>query len=237
LAHDLVLSSGFLAFARHNGVIAALQQAGVAIDGVCGTSSGAVVGALFAAGYDAEAIERALSDRRPYSLMRPSPTPWRGLARLDAFVRHLESLLPATFADLQRPLALGVVAPGGRHLLLTEGPLAPAVAASCAMPGVFEPIEVGGTTYRDGGAADRLALEPWRRWRPGKQAIAHQVRRTAGKDQPLDLEGITLLQTPRSGASFWSLGDYPAQVRETAALVRDALDPLQSTDRTGTIDH
>lgn len=223
MPHDLVLSSGFLAFARHNGVIAALQQRGEAIDAVCGTSSGAVVGALFAAGYDAVGIQRALSGRRPTSLMRPSPTPWRGLCRLDAFVRHLATLLPPTFADLQRPLALGVVAPGGAHVLLTEGPLPQAVAASCAMPGVFEPIVVGDAAYRDGGAADRLGLDAWRAWRPGRSAIAHQVRRTAGKDLPLDLHDVTLVQTPRSGASFLSLGDYAGQVVATRDLVLDQL--------------
>ena len=155
---DLVLSSGFLAFARHTGVIAAIEAEHLEIDAVCGTSSGAVVGALFAAGYDAAAIAAELSARRPYALMRPSRRPWRGVATLDALIAHLRTLLPAQFSGLDRPLAVGVVDRNGDHRLLSAGALPEAVAASCAMPGVFCAVDVGTGHYRDGGAADRLRM-------------------------------------------------------------------------------
>ena len=50
MGFDLVLSSGFLAFARHVGVLRAVERSGQDVTGVCRTSSGALVGALWAAG-------------------------------------------------------------------------------------------------------------------------------------------------------------------------------------------
>lgn len=48
---DLVLSSGFLAFAYHSGFLEAVAEAGIRVRGVMGTSSGALSGALYSAGY------------------------------------------------------------------------------------------------------------------------------------------------------------------------------------------
>ncbi len=220
---DLLLSSGFLAFARHIGVLQALQAAGRPFDAIVGTSSGALVGALFAAGHRPEAIAALVGDRRPLGLMRPSAQPWRGLCRLDPLIAFLSVNLPARIEDLPRPFAVGVIDGAGRHLLLTRGGLPQAVAASCAMPHVFAPVEVDGLPYADGGAADRLGLDAWRAFRPGRSAIAHEVARTAGRDLGSDRSGVWTIRTPRSGASFWSLGDVPAQIAEARVLATTQL--------------
>lgn len=224
---DLLLSSGFLAFARHAGVLSAVDEAALPVDAVVGTSSGAMVGALWAAGHAPEVIMAELAARRPLARLRPSATPWRGALALDGVVEHLARLLPPRFAGLRLPLAVGVVDARGQHRLITEGPLPEAVVASCAMPFVFTPVSVDGVPYADGGAADRLGLAAWRAWRgPSRRALAHHVRRTRGVDVAADLDGVTVVQTPRSGASFWSLGDWPAQVAEAKGLTRAVLAEL-----------
>ena len=221
---DLVLSSGFLAFARHAGVLSAVDEAGLPIEAVVGTSSGAMVGALWAAGHAPGAIMAELAARRPLARLRPSATPWRGALALDGVVAHLARLLPPTFEGLRLPLGVGVVDARGRHRLITEGPLPEAVVASCAMPVVFTAVSVDGVPYADGGAVDRLGLAAWRAWRGStRRALAHHVRRTRGVDVEADLDGVTVVETPRSGASFWSLGDWPAQVAEAQALSRAVL--------------
>ncbi|MCO4760640.1 MAG: patatin-like phospholipase family protein [Myxococcales bacterium] len=217
-AKDLVLSSGFLAFARHVGVLKAIEETGQPIDAVMGTSSGALTGALWSAGMSAADIGEELSKRRPMAFMRPHFPPWRGVFHLDRMIAYLHTLLPATFEELPRPFAVGVIRPGGAHHLLHSGPLAPAVAASCAMPWVFRAIELGGETYQDGGTTDRLGMDAWRGWRPGEQAIAHQVNRTAGADVAADMTGVVLIETPRSGANFLSLGDFQSQVEQARVL-------------------
>lgn len=213
---DLLLSSGFLAFANHVGVLQAVEAEGVAIDAVVGTSSGALVGALWAAGHDATTLEAMVAGRRPFDLMGWHTRPWRGLFSLDPLLSWLREHLPPTFEGLQRPFAAGVSGPSGAALL-TSGPLPEAVAASCAIPAIFVPIPHGDALYRDGGTVDRLMVEPWRSWRPGRRAIAHLVDRTGGKDVAFSAEDLTVVRTPRSGASFWSLGDVPAAVARARA--------------------
>lgn len=219
---DLVLSSGFLAFARHLGFLDAIEATGITPEAVVGTSSGALVGALWTAGHPLDEVAAELS-RPPLLGVRPSLVPWRGALSLNAAARRLAAWLPDRIEDLPRPFAVGVVR-DGEHELLTEGPLVPTVLASCAMPYVFNPIRIEGRTYADGGAADRLGLDAWRAWRPGRRAIAHAVDRTAGQDVEADLSGVQVVRTPRSGAKLWSLGDFDGQRREARALAARALE-------------
>ncbi len=53
---DVVLSSGFLAFASHSGFLKAVDSAGLAVGGVMGTSAGALTGSLYCAGYSPEQV-------------------------------------------------------------------------------------------------------------------------------------------------------------------------------------
>ncbi len=224
---DLVLSSGFLAFARHAGVLRAVERARVPIGAVCGTSSGALVGALWAAGHDSEAIVALVAGLAPWRLLRPHLLPWQGLFAMSALQRFLRVHLPSDFASLRTPLAVGVVDAARRFQLLTTGDLPSAVAASCAMPYVFVPIQRAGLALADGGTSDRVGLAAWRDWRPQRQALVHQVLRTAGKDVVHDRTGTWWVQTPRSGASFLSLGDVQGQVNEADALA----EPVVATVR------
>jgi len=103
---DLILSSGFLAFARQVGVLEAVEDCGIDIHRIVGTSSGALAGAMMAAGYNSKDIGRELSCRRPIELLRP-PSPRRfrsGLFSLDGLIRHLGTILPKDFKDLKYPL-------------------------------------------------------------------------------------------------------------------------------------
>nr|MBA2319938.1 patatin-like phospholipase family protein [Deltaproteobacteria bacterium] len=71
MGYDLVLSSGFLAFARHTGFLAAVEELGLPVDAVCGTSSGALVGALWTSGLPALDILALVASRRPIAWAAP----------------------------------------------------------------------------------------------------------------------------------------------------------------------
>lgn len=223
MPHDLLLSSGFLAFARHAGVLHAIEEEGLEIDAIVGTSSGALVGALWASGMSAAQIAAQIAAKRPLSLMSAHLLPWRGLFRLDPLIAWLAQHLPARIEDLPRPFAVGVIDADKRPLLLRSGPLPEAVAASCAIPHVFRAVEIEGTPYADGGFADRLMFGPWRQWRGERPVLAHLVDRSKGVDPSEDLSQIPLIRTPRSGASFFSLGDVAAQVEEARLRARERL--------------
>ena len=216
---DVVLSSGFLAFARHLGFLKGVSETRI-IDGICGTSSGAVIGALWASGMPADQIQNLIIQKRPFQYLKPAL--WKGLFSLDPFICFLSEYLPATFEELNHPFAVGVARQGQYHLL-TQGSLVPAVVASCAIPYLFRSINGDGVIYQDGGVVDRLGLSSWRALRPEAFLVAHQVQRTRGKDQNESDPLSICIHTPRSGASFVSLGPFLEQVDEAYHLTRDVV--------------
>lgn len=231
---DLLLSSGFLCFSSHCGFLSALETRGLAPSAIVGTSSGSLAAAMLAAGLGADEIADVMSEQRPISLVRPSRTPWRGPLSTRALVRRMREVLPPTFAELERPLAVGVYRPGVREpLLLTEGDLPRAVAASCAVPKMFSPISIDGNRYADGGAVDRTMHRAWREWRPGQEALVHLVSSLpAGEFGPrdgvadADEDVLGVVRTERTAASFFSLKDFEgerARAREAAGRQLDAL--------------
>jgi NTE family protein len=225
---DLVLSSGFLAFARQAGFLAAVERSGVKVTGVCGTSSGALASSLWLSGLSAEQVAYELSVRLPFRYLRPSPTPWRGACSLQALVRHLRNFLPPTFADLPVPFGIGTMTPDGQPLLLTEGPLAEAVVASCSIPGIFSPTPVAGRLLQDGGVVDRLFLDAWLAHRGNPRALVHIVDRSQGAEAESEaLARLPVVRTPRSRARFWNLGDFRAQLDEARALAAPVLAGLR----------
>lgn len=223
---DLVLSSGFLAFARHLGFLRAIEEAEVSVRGVCGTSSGALIGALWTAGLSTHEIETIITAQRPSKLLCPTPRLWRGAMSLKGLLTLLKEHLPPTFEQLRFPFAVGVCSRQGDYQLLSSGTLPEAVGASCAIPVVFEPVSVDEVLYSDGGAKDRLGLAQWRSAFPGAPTLVHLVERTAGAvDTSLTgADGVVL--SPRSGASFLSLGDVASQITESAELTHNVLADL-----------
>ena len=160
----LALSAGGARGLAHVGVIQVLEEAGIPVHAISGTSMGAYVGALFAAGFDGRRLEelaREIKDRKTLlRLLDPIFPPSEGLIRGEKVRAHLErSLGGIEFAALKIPLL--VVATDVDRLVprvFDSGPVAPAVHASSAIPGVCAPILLGGTRYVDGGASDPLPV-------------------------------------------------------------------------------
>jgi hypothetical protein len=214
----VVLSSGFLCFSNHVGVLRALEAAGELspsrLGAVVGTSSGAIVGSMLAAGLSVDEIEAVVMARRPLALCRPALQPWRGLFTADPLGRVLAEVLPARFEDLRTPFAAGVALAGSAEpLVISEGALVPAVLASCAVPGMFQPIARDGILLVDGGIADRTAAErslPWlARAAPAATAetFIHLISDVEGvafgpRDGVRELAGTTIVRTRRSRQSL-----------------------------------
>ena len=220
---DLVLSSGFLAFAAQAGFLAGVEDVGVEVDGLCGTSSGALAAALWSAGMPAEELFGELCQRTPLSWVRPHLRVWRGLFALDAVIHRLSEDLPGRFEELPHAFGAGV-AEGGEARLLTSGPLVEAVAASCAVPYLFAPVQVEGRAFLDGGAVDRTMLRRWRGHRPGRVVVLHLVEASHGVVRPHDEEGDVVVRSPPSGAKLWSLGDARSRFLAARARARESLE-------------
>jgi len=212
---DIILSSGFLAFASHIGFLRAIEDEERPVEAICGTSSGALVGALWAAGMSSKEIEAELFSRAPFVHLRPNLCFWRGLFSLHKLHERMSQLLPATFAELSRPMGIGVCTSDWKHHMITSGSLVDMVVASCSIPYLFAPTIVDGIAYCDGGAADRIGAKAWRVQRPTTSCMVHLVERSRGVKSENGLEGCRIVRSPRSGASFWNFGDTEMRIART----------------------
>ena len=161
-ACGLVLGGGAPRGFAHLGVLRALEEAGVPIDVVGGTSVGALIGAFCALGLnDSERVERAVAAfTRSGSLVRPTlplvaVSPGRRVDRLLA-----EHLGPGLIKDLPwRFFCVSANLTRAEEVIHDRGPLWPAVRASLSMPGIFPPVYSDGDLLIDGGALDTVPVE------------------------------------------------------------------------------
>ena len=82
------------------------------------------------------------------------------------------------------------------------------------MPYVFAPVMIDGTPLCDGGTVDRIQLVGWKKLRGNREFLVHVVNRSHGAAIEAGLEGAVVVRTPRSGASFFGLGDFAGQLEE-----------------------
>jgi NTE family protein len=159
----VALSGGAAHGFAHIGALKVLHEAGVPIDYLVGTSVGSVIGASYASGTSfGEMIEICGTMR------------WRDIARLTLSKRGLTSIERSdglldrlvkvkTFEQLgTRFFAVATDIRTGGIIVLSRGDLKQALWASCAIPGLFVPIEVQGRLLVDGGVAAGLPVMPLR---------------------------------------------------------------------------
>jgi NTE family protein len=226
----LAMSSGFFGFFAHCGALDALESRGLRPAALAGSSAGALVTGLWAAGLDAHAQREALRSLRREDFW--DPRPGLGLLRGALFRAKLEALLPVReFKSCRAPLSLSVYDVGARGTrVLTEGNLAPAIHASCALPGLFQPVRHGGRWLLDGGILDRPGLDGVP---PGARVLHHHLssrspwrRADSPALEPPRREGLVALVLdglPRSGPFRLEQGALALRAaREAAERALDA---------------
>jgi NTE family protein len=153
----LTLSGGGARGIVHLGVIKALEEFGVVISQLSGTSAGAIVGALYSYGHTPDEILKLISSTSFFRSLRPAWT-LTGLLSLDKLRDILLTHLPDnTFGTLKIPLTVAVTdIRKARGVYFSAGELVPAILASCCIPAIFNPIHFNGEIYVDGGIVDNL---------------------------------------------------------------------------------
>lgn len=148
----LVLGGGAARGFAHIGVIKALEAQGIVPDMVVGTSAGSVVGVLYAAGLDGFALQK-LALGMQEDMVADWTLPNRGVLKGEALQEFINrNVKNQPLQKLRRPV--GVVATdllSGEMTLFRRGDAGIAVRASSAVPGVFQPVEISGREYVDGG--------------------------------------------------------------------------------------
>ncbi len=147
----LALAGGFARGIAHIGVLRVLQEAGIPIDVVAGTSVGALIGAAYCGGATLDDMQRVGCATTFADFGRWTPS-WLGLATNQRMERYLARFIQAkTFEELKIPLAIAATdINAGVTIYYSHGPIAPPLRASCAYPGLFVPIQFEGRTLVDG---------------------------------------------------------------------------------------
>lgn len=156
----LVLSGAGARMTAHLGVIKALEEQGVKISAVSGTSAGAIVGAFYCAGMPVDDIYN-LATRSSYKNLVSFAGFGGPPFSMEKGIGYIRNLLPVrTFEELDIPLHVCVTdIKRGVPVMLQSGDLAQAVIASSAIAPLMRPIRIGTTLYADGGIMDNLPLE------------------------------------------------------------------------------
>jgi NTE family protein len=148
----LALGGGFARGFAHLGVLQVLEQNHIPVSHIAGTSVGSILGAAYASGAPLAKILATCRDLKFRDIAR-----WR-VSRLGLASNHrLSDLMDRVFEarqfeDLRIPMAvvatdLATCDP----VIFTQGRLVDAIRASCAFPGLFEPVEIGTRCLADGG--------------------------------------------------------------------------------------
>src|SRR5713226_6502419 len=148
----LALGGGAARGFAHVGVIKALEAQGIVPDIVVGTSAGSVVAALYAGGangFELQQLALSLEDGSVSDWVLPD----RGFIRGEALQNFVNKAL-ANRPMNALPRKLAVVATElqtGEMTVLRSGDVGLAVRASSSVPGVFQPVRIGGREFVDGG--------------------------------------------------------------------------------------
>ncbi len=161
----LALSSGGAKGLAHVGVIQVLEENGIEVDMLAGSSMGAYVASLWAYGCDGNKLEELALELEGrfglWKLVDIAFPPRRGFIFGHTVKRRIQRTIgDAHFSDLVRPLR--IIATHFDTLAKTvfaHGEVASAVHASSAIPGVCVPVEINGELYIDGGVTDPLPVD------------------------------------------------------------------------------
>jgi NTE family protein len=160
-AIGLALGSGSARGLAHIGVIRAIEESGIKVDMIAGTSIGALIGAAYASGRldTLEQDFRAIDWKRMGTLLDPV-FPRSGLIdgmKIAAFVRAHVSL--KTIEQLQVPFcAVATDLNSGEEIDIRKGDLIDAVRASISVPGILSPVRQHGRVLVDGGLANPVPV-------------------------------------------------------------------------------
>ncbi|NUS21492.1 MAG: patatin family protein [Mesorhizobium sp.] len=158
---SLALGGGCARGWAHIGVLRALDEAGIEVSMIAGTSVGALVGGCYLAGKldELEEFARSLTKRRIFGLLDLNlrGSGLFGGMKLDQRLReHLDG---ARFDDLSKPfVAVASEIRTGHEIWLSSGSLVTAMRASYALPGVFEPVACNGRVLVDGALVNPVPV-------------------------------------------------------------------------------
>ena len=247
----LVLSGGGARGLAHIGVIKVLHDAGIPIDVIGGTSAGSIMGALYADNGSANEVESAFANVTLWTLIDFNNFP-RSSGLLSGYKLQkflLEHMHAENFNQLKIPLIVMTTdLKTGAPFPIMSGPVAPAVQASAAIPGLFNPAQLYGHVLIDGGIADPLAVNEIKKYHPLviiAVNVAEQLPETMPKTaddiyqrayiisrlnmSTLTAQGADIIITPSVGtAGMFDTGDKNKLIKAGEVAAQNALPQIKA---------
>lgn len=156
----LVLGGGAVRGFAHIGVIKTLEAHGIVPDMVVGTSVGSVVGALYAGGYSGFELQKVA-----WQMEQENVGDWalpnRGFVKGEMLQNFInKALQDRAIERLNKPFAaVATELQSGEITVFRRGNTGMAVRASSSIPGVFQPVSIGGKEYVDGGLVSPIPVK------------------------------------------------------------------------------
>jgi NTE family protein len=190
----LALGGGAARGFAHIGVIKMLESHGIVADYVVGTSAGAVVGSLYAAGYDAFAMQK-IAQQLDEKIFADWTLGGRGLLKGEALQDFInQHLNNRPLEKLGKPFAtVATDLNSGERVVFRTGDSGMAVRASAAVPGVFQPTQFRGKSYVDGGLTSPIPVQAAREM--GADIVIAVDISARAEGQPIDSMTAIIWQT------------------------------------------
>ena len=188
----LVLGSGGVRGLAHLGVLEELEKHGIPISHIIGSSSGSLVGALYASLKNITKLKEILLPLKLSDLVDIDFFGLRyGLSSGSSLKIFLEKNLPVkSFNELLIPLKVAVTdLVGGEGHIISSGRLIPAIMGSSAYPMIYRPVNWEGKTWVDGGVVNPIPVNEAQKLKPDL-IIAVNTSITLKKELPSNLFGV-----------------------------------------------
>lgn len=214
----LALGGGVVLGAAHIGVLQAIQELGIQVDFVTGTSIGAFIAALFAFGKSWDEIE-SIANELEWVDMASLALSQYGLLSNHKLGEIMHDIIGDVLFD-EAKVPLGMVASNvvtGERVTLTSGAVGESVMASSCIPGIFTPVNISGNLLIDGGLLENVPI---------------MLAREMGADQIIAVDLFTASHSQRPPENLVDLlmNTYYSAMRYAARPYNEFADVLITPD-------
>lgn len=225
----LALGGGAARGFAHIGAIKMLEANGILPDMIVGTSAGSVIGALYAAGYNGYQLHKLalqMDENEIADWAVPFLGQYGGVIKGEALQNYVNRMVHNRLLEqLTKPL--GIVATElqtGRPIVFRRGNTGMAVRASSSVPGVFQPVRIGGKDYVDGGLVAPVPVR-FTREMGADFVIAVDISSQPAEQQVSGTVGVILQTTAIMGQSI-----KQRELHEADVLIQPVMPDVKSTD-------
>lgn len=223
----VVLGGGGSKGFAHIGVLKVLEAQKIPIHMIVGTSAGSLVGSLYASGKTAFELQGIAMKMETDNVIDYDWKIWKGGLikgeKLENFINVNIQNTPIEKLKI-RYYAVATNAVTGEEVVFAKGNTGMAVHASCSVPGVFQPLKIGNSTYIDGGVVSPVAVDVARR-NGADIVIAVDISGGINTDKP---DGI--MDTMRKSLSIMYARIAEYQIKNADIVIRPNMKNIGSTD-------